>query len=141
MTKRAVELIKKWEGFRSEPYQDVAGVWTIGFGTTEGVTKDTPAISEAKAEELLRVHLAATQRYIDRNITAPLTANMNDALLSLVYNIGTGNFASSTLRRVLNRGQYMQAAIEFQRWIYAGGKPLKGLQERRYDEALLFITP
>lgn len=139
--KQAIELIKKWEGFRSAPYQDIAGVWTIGYGTTNGITKDTKPIDEAEADQLLRMHLAATQRYLDSNITAPLSENMNSALLSLIYNIGTGNFANSTLRKVLNRGQYMQAAAEFGRWIYAGGNPLKGLQQRRYDEATLFCTP
>ena len=76
---------------------------------------------------------------VDRLVKVPLTQNQFDALVSFVFNIGDGAFAASTLLRYLNKGRYQEAAVEFMRWIHAGGKRLDGLIRRRRAEQELFL--
>lgn len=148
ISQQGVDLIKHYEGFRADPYQDSVGVWTIGYGTTvypDGtkVTPDDGPVSKERAEELLldhvnKVALVGLKRYVrtfDR-----LSQHQVDALASFVYNLGTGAFADSTLLRKLNLSHFDDAANEFKRWVYAGGKVLKGLVKRRDSEAHLYRT-
>jgi lysozyme len=74
-------------------------------------------------------------------VKVPLTDNQFSAIVSLVYNIGSGQFQTSTLLRKLNRGDYDGAANEFGRWVYDNGKKLDGLVTRRENERELFLTP
>jgi len=60
--------------------------------------------------------------------------------VSFSFNVGLGNFQSSTLRSKLNRGDYEGASNEFPKWRKAGGKILKGLVKRRADERNLFLS-
>jgi len=137
-----IDLIKRFEDFRARAYQDSAGVWTIGYGTTAGAgVKVRPGmtISRAQAEEYLRDHLQQVERAVDRLVTVPLEQHEFDALVSFVYNVGGGAFAKSTLRRKLNAGDRKAAANEFLRWNKAGGKVLKGLKRRRAAERRMFL--
>ena len=88
LTPAGLALIKKYEGFSAEPYQDVAGIWSIGYGHTDGVTADTHSIDESAAEELLKDDLEAAEQDIEDNITVDLTDNQFSALCSLVFNVG-----------------------------------------------------
>lgn len=72
-------------------------------------------------------------------VKVPLTQNQYDALVSLVFNIGRGSFARSSLLKKLNAGDMTGAAQEFPRWVYAKGKKLPGLITRRNDEMELFL--
>ena len=83
--------------------------------------------------------LSIAERGVLKQTKVPLTDNQFDALCSFVFNLGSGAFQSSTLRRRLNRGDYEGAANEFPRWVFAGGRKLKGLIKRRSDERLLFL--
>jgi lysozyme len=74
-----------------------------------------------------------------RHIRVPLEDGQFNALCSFVFNLGSGALQSSTLRRKINRGDYIGAANEFPRWVYAGGRKLKGLVRRREHERLMFI--
>lgn len=71
-------------------------------------------------------------------VTVALNQNQFDALVSLTYNIGTGAFASSTLLKKLNAGDYKGAAAQFDVWNKAGGKRMQGLVNRRSTERKLF---
>lgn len=132
------DLIKQFEGFSATPYKDSAGKWTIGFGHLIKNNETFGTISQAQAEELLAKDTSGAQSTINNLVTVPLNANQRAALVSFVYNIGSGNFANSTMLRLLNSGDYAGAAKEFERWIYAGGVVNSGLVSRRAKEKRLF---
>lgn len=134
-----IEMIQFFEGFRSEAYRDSVGVWTIGYGTTRGV-KPGDTITRKEAEERMLDELDRDYSPVVRTrVTVPLTQSMFDALSCFVYNTGGTQFARSTMLRKLNSGDYEGAAEEFDRWVYADGKKLNGLVNRRRAEKELFL--
>ncbi len=120
-----------------------AGYPTIGYGH---IVKASEAesfangITEAHAEALLRADVASAQRAVLRLISVPLSDGQYDALVSFTFNLGGGALQRSTLRRKLNRGDYETVPAEFMKWVWAGGRKLKGLIKRRQAEAALFST-
>ena len=141
MGKKGIDLIKHFEGFSPTVYACPSGVPTLGFGSTHGITMDSPPITEEEGLELLMLDIAKFERAVERLITAPLNQNQFDALVSFSFNLGSGSLQNSTLRRRVNRSEYERAAEEFPRWVFAGGRKLKGLVRRRYAERELFLTP
>lgn len=137
----ALQLIKTYEGFSSEPYLCAGEVWTIGYGHTQGVTSYMQPISAVYAEELLRADIAEVEAQLKPLLSQALSSKQYSALVSFVFNVGIGNFKRSTLRKKLNASDVDGAAREFERWVYAGGKRLKGLEKRRKDERKLFTSP
>lgn len=142
----AVDLVAEFEGFRSHAYLCPAGVWTIGYGTTEasGVGLHIDAgrsVSEPHARLYLRHTLANFGEKIRPKVLAPLDLNQWAAMLSLAYNIGPKAFARSSVLRLFNAGDTQGAADAFRMWNKAGGKVLKGLKRRREAERALFLTP
>lgn len=136
---RCVDLVKRFEGFRSKPYRCPAGIATIGYGHTEGVTLSDPPITEEEAAALLHRDIQIFGAGVLRLVTVPLTQGQFDALVSFAYNVGLGNLQRSTLLRKLNAGDYAAAADEFSRWTRArGGQILAGLVRRRTAERGLF---
>jgi len=133
-------LIKSFESFRSEPYQDEGGIWTIGYGHTEGVTEDSDDITEAQAETLLCGDLQSAEDAVSRLITVDLDDNQYAALVSLTFNAGTAPLMR-TLGQKLNAGDYAGAAEQFAAWRLAGGIVSDGLVRRRAAERELFLTP
>ena len=77
---------------------------------------------------------------INTKVKKPLTQSEFDSLVSFVFNIGEGNFAKSTMLKLLNQGHFELAAQQFDRWIYAKGKPLNGLKKRRLAEKTMFLS-
>jgi len=142
-TSDCIDLICRFEGFRSRPYMCPAGVPTIGYGSTryaDGslVSLDDAAISEPAARELLASTLGQYEDAVNRYVTVDLTASQFDALVSFAYNVGANNLRTSTLLRKLNLEGYSGAAAQFERWNRSGGRVLKGLVRRRKAERLLF---
>lgn len=140
-----IDLIKDFEGFRSKPYLCAAGVATIGFGSTRyadgtKVTLQDKPITRDEAHKLLLDTLVPFENTVNKNVTVGLTQNMFDALVSFVYNVGSGNFVGSTLLKKLNKEDYHGAADQFLRWDKAGGKVLAGLTKRRKAERALFLS-
>lgn len=141
-----IDLIKRFEGCKLTAYQDIVGIYTIGFGTTAMADLGiTPAkgmtITQERAEDLLRQGVDKFAATVDALVTANVNANQFGACVSLAYNIGPTAFAKSTVLRELNAGNYDKAALSFQMWNKAGGKVVKGLINRRNDEVTLFLTP
>lgn len=132
-----VEMIKRFEGFRSEAYQDVAGVWTIGYGFTQGV-KQGDTITEDEATLRLEDELSRFAFLLESCLTHLTNQNQFDAMLSLSYNIGMGNFKASSVLSNHNRGDSVLAAQSFNLWNHAGGKVVPGLTARRAAEAALY---
>ncbi|KIS45497.1 lysozyme [Kosakonia radicincitans] len=135
-------LIKSFEGLSLEKYRDAVGKWTIGYGHLILPNENFPqALSKVEAEDLLRADLGMTERGIHRLVTVDLNQNQFDALVAFAFNVGLGNLQNSTLLRLLNQGQYQEAADQFPRWNKAGGKILAGLTRRRDAERALFMAP
>lgn len=134
---KGIELIKHFEGFKREPYLCPAGVWTIGYGTTQGITAKTKPITAQDATKLLQRDLEHFEKAVLRRVKVPLNQNQFDALVSFVYNLGESALLRSTLLRKLNAGEY-QLEAEFLRWVRANGKILAGLARRRQAESDLF---
>jgi len=141
-SRTGIDLIKKWEGVRLDAYADAVGVWTIGFGHTAmaGPPKPVPGmkITRQEAEDILIRDLVKYETAVANAITRPATQNQFDAMTSLCFNIGPGNFAKSTLVKLFNVGDMEGAANAFSSWRKAGGKVLQGLVNRRADEEALF---
>lgn len=141
-----VDLVKFYEGFRSNAYRDPGSgnqPITIGYGTTriDGIkVKLGDVITEPRANQIMKKQLdseygAAVRRYCK----VPLTQYEFDALSSLCYNIGPGNFKSSTLLRKVNSKDYIGAANRFKDWNKSKGQVMRGLTKRREKEAKLFL--
>jgi lysozyme len=133
-------LIKEYEGLRLEAYEDGAGVWTIGFGSTGNVHKgDT--ISAEQAEMRLEASLIEVEQAVSRIVKVPLTDNQFSALVCFAYNVGSGALEKSTLLKKLNEGGYDLVPSYLKSWIFAGGKVERGLVKRRAAEAALWMMP
>jgi len=137
-SQKGIDLIKKFEGFKSAPYRCPAGVWTIGYGTTQGITQKSECVTEKQAEELLRRDLIDAEATVRDLVRAPLAQHQFDALVSFVYNVGRGNFKKSTLLRLLNQQAFAAVPEQFLRFNWAAGVQLVGLTKRRKAEMLLF---
>jgi len=141
-----IELIKKYEGFRSKPYLCPAGVPTIGYGATyypggRNVTMNDDAITKERAEDLLRDMLTSYENGVNRYVKVSLSQNQFDALVSFAYNLGNGALQKSTLLKKVNLDPCdSDITNQFNRWVRAGGRVLKGLQKRRKDEAELYFS-
>ena len=96
-------------------------------------------ISKEQAERMLLNDVQRFEPEVEHLVTAPLSQNQWDALISFTYNLGAANLESSTLRRLLNAGDYAGAAEQFPRWNKAGGRVLPGLVRRRAAEQALFM--
>jgi lysozyme len=75
---------------------------------------------------------------MEKLIRVTLNQNQIDALVSLIYNIGIGNFSESSMLKFINSGEFEKAAGEFSKWRMANGKVINGLERRRGQEAALF---
>ena len=145
VSKQGMDLIKEFEGFRAKPYLCSAGVPTIGYGSTryadgDGVSLRDPIISESQAEELFRTTLASYEAGVSKAVKVVVEQYEFDALVSLCYNIGVGNFTSSTLVRLLNDGEApIDVAAQFLRWNRANSRVIPGLTARRERERALFL--
>ena len=137
LSQEGLELIKRWEGLRTNAYKCPAGVWTIGYGHTKSV-KPGMMISHMEAERLLLEDVKVYQGAVRRLVRVPLTQGQFDALVSFAFNCGVSALQRSNLLKYLNQGRYNTAKLEFGRWVYANKKKLSGLVNRRKDEVKLF---
>ena len=141
LTDDGLVLIKRFEGFAPEVYVCPGGWPTIGYGHVVGDDEQdrfADGIDEATAEELLRLDVETAERAVLRLIRVPLEDGQFDALCSFAFNLGAGALQRSTLRRKVNREEHEAVPAEFQRWVWAGGRRLKGLVRRREAEAALY---
>lgn len=136
-----LHLTESFEGCRLVAYQDVKGIWTIGFGHTGVEVFPGMTITQAQAEAFLARDIIWAANFVNRNVTAQLTQHQFDAVVDLTFNIGVGNFLHSTLLKLINAGLPVQAALQFARWSLARGKVIAGLARRRQAEQALFNQP
>jgi lysozyme len=138
-SKNALALIKQFEGCKLEAYQDPRGIWTIGYGSTGPGIVEGLTISQATAEGMLLGHIREVGLSLTDLIGNALNQNQFDAVTCFVYNVGIGNFKTSTMCKYIRNGLLDQAAGEFKKWNKAGGVVLPGLVARREAEYELFI--
>ena len=139
---KGLELIARFEGFRAYPYNDVANHATIGYGhllhhgpvTKSDMAKYPKGLSRDEALALLRKDIARFEQAVRKTVKVKLSQNQFDALVSFSFNVGTGALASSTLVRLLNKGDYGCVPGELLKWVNAGGRRVEGLVRRRRVE-------
>lgn len=138
ITQDGIDLIKRFEGFSSTVYICPAGYPTIGYGHLVRSGESVNEISETEAEELLRKDVESAERAVIRLVKVPLTDGQFDALVSFTFNLGAGAFQRLTLRRKVNRQAHSEVPAQLMRWVWAGGRKLKGLEKRRELEACVY---
>jgi len=139
-SKNGLALTESFEGCALIPYQDVAGVWTDGYGNTRNVVPGQ-AITQAQAEADLLRNVADAVAAVNRLVHIAMSQDEFDSLVDFTFNLGVGNFAGSTLLKLLNARDIEGAANEFAKWSKAGGNVVAGLLRRRLAERALFVTP
>ena len=143
-TRAAIDLIKRFEGFRAKAAELPGERWTIGYGHTKSA-RPGAVISEADADALLIYDVAAVTAAINQWVFSPLNQNQFDALTAFVFNIGLPNFRRSSVLRRLNEGSYLQAACAMEMWRTADFEGerivIDALVRRRSAEMALFLTP
>ncbi|EPF6160759.1 lysozyme [Citrobacter sedlakii] len=122
------------EGVRYKPYRDVVGIWTVCYGHTGNDIMIGKTYIESECKALLNKDLNTVARQINPYIKVPIPETTRGALYSFVYNVGAGNFKTSTLLHKINQGDIKGACEQLRRWTYAGGKQWKGLITRREIE-------
>lgn len=138
----AAALIADLEGFRESAYQDQAGVWTIGYGTTRidgRKVQEGDVITRERAMQVLQAQILDFARQVDELVPKSIGQVAFDALVSFAYNVGISAFEKSTLLRFVVAGDVVAAADQFRRWSYAGGQVCEGLHKRRAIERALFV--
>lgn len=136
-SKTAEQVASRFEGCRLKAYQDLGGVWTIGFGHTLNVCEGM-TITLAQAYKFLEDDLNTAAYFVNKLVTVQLTQGEFDALTDFVFNLGPINFQRSTLHELINKRQFQAAAKEFEKWDHVGGKVVAGLLSRRKAEEELF---
>jgi lysozyme len=137
-SQQGMNLTEGFEACRLIAYQDIRGIWTIGWGHTGPEVCEGLTWTQEQADAQL---LADLQRFVDdinNEVNVPLTQGEFDALVDFTFNDGNGAFMGSTLLRLLNAGDYDGAAAQFPSWDHAAGVVVAGLLRRRQAEVALF---
>jgi len=139
-------FITKHEGLRLKPYLCPAKIPTIGYGNTyyadgKRVTLLDKDITKQQAFDMFKEIANRFAKRVDTLVTSNINQNQFNALVSFAYNVGTGNFSSSTLLKKVNKNPNdLTIKNEFLKWNKAGGKVLNGLTNRRNEEADLYFS-
>jgi lysozyme len=127
----ACDFIKQHEGLRFAPYRDSGGVLTVGWGHTGADVKDGIAWDQDQCEKAF----SGLRKVLPKALSDQQMA----AILSFTFNLGLGAFKGSTLLKLIEQEDWIDAAKEFIRWDHVGTEEVKGLLIRRFDEAALFL--
>ncbi len=136
----AAQFVKAHEGCKLTAYKDLGGIWTCGWGATGPDIHEGTVWSQEAADARLLSDLANAQAGVRRQMKVAIALNQEAALVSFVFNLGESRLKDSTLLHLLNQGDELGAAEQFPRWSNAGGRKIKGLLKRRFEEAALFLT-
>ena len=156
LSDKALKMIKHHEGVRQKPYRCPAKLWTVGVGHVlypeQGKMKieerdgfplkdaDNRTFSMDEVDGILKSDLQRFERGVLSLCPVSLTQGNFDGLVSFSFNVGLGTLQRSTLRQKVLRGDMEGAADELLKYCKAGGKVLKGLENRRKDERALFLS-
>lgn len=135
---KGIELIKKFEGCKLYAYRDSVGIATIGYGRTKGV-KMGMSITQSQAEHFLKEDIEPIEKELNK-LNINFKQNQFDGLVSWIYNLGVGNFNSSTMKKyIVARKNDIEITDQMVKWYNAGGKPLLGLKRRRVAECNMWL--
>ena len=135
---KGFKLIKEFEGCKLYAYRCPAGVLTIGYGHTKGV-KAGMAITQDMANKYLQEDVKFAENALNK-MGIKFSQNEFDALVSWLFNLGEGNFNTSTLKKkIIAKAPAYEITDQIIKWIKAGGKVQTGLQKRRIAEANMYI--
>lgn len=138
ISQKGIDLIKKFEGCKLYAYRDSVGVATIGYGHIKGV-KMGMSITQQQAETFLKDDIKPVETFLN-GMGINYTQGQFDALTSWIFNLGQGNFKSSTMYKyIVARKSDLEITDQMVKWHNAGGKSLIGLKKRRCDEANMFL--
>ena len=137
-SKQGLALTEGFESCRLTAYQDIKGIWTIGFGHVGPEVVKGYTMTQNQADSQLVLDLTKAEHAVNTLVTVPLTQGQYDSLVDFCYNCGIGAFSGSTMLKLLNAGQYDDAANEFQKWSHASGVVVAGLLRRRVAEEAEF---
>ena len=139
-SQQGIEQLKTFEGFRSMPYLDTAGKWTVGYGhlmvSGDGLVQGS-LITMGQATTLLTQDVGTAERCIN-DTGIDVTQNEFDALVSFTYNLGVGSLQRSTLLKLIKAGNKPAAALEFPKWSIVAGGHSDSILKRRLKEQACF---
>lgn len=127
------KLTESFEGFSFSSYKDSAGIWTNGWGNTHGVIPYS-VITYNQAVKDFERNLQNSVNDVNMLVKVNLNQQEFDALVDFDFNLGRGNLSKSTLLKLLNQGNYKEAANQFELWDKCNGKVVSGLLKRRISE-------
>ena len=135
-----ISLIKEFEGCKLTAYKCPAGVWTISYGSTTNV-KEGQKISQQYADALLRqdANKVLDEAMHESPRLRNETPGRQAAVADFIYNLGIGNYRKSTLKRMIDAGDFNEAKHSIMKWnkarINGELRELPGLTRRRQSEA------
>lgn len=133
-----IALVGAWEGKSNDPYKDIVGVWTVCYGETRVQMR---RYTDAECKDMKATALAGfAEPVLKRNPELRGHDNQLAAAVSLSYNIGSAAYARSTVARRFSEGRWVEACNAFLLWNRAGGRVVRGLDNRRRDERRLCLT-
>ncbi len=141
----ALPIIKNFEKFSAKAYPDPPGSGKFSIAWGHQIQPGEPydqnsEIGRDEGDQLLRTDAGAAYACVTSHVSVDLTPNQTAALISFCYNVGCGAFASSSMLRDINAGDFESAALQFPAWIHAGGQVSATLVDRRRQEQELFNT-
>jgi lysozyme len=128
-----------WEGFESNPYKDIGGVWTDGFGNTNQVVPNK-VLTVPQALDRLNKNVNEFEATVNRCITQPTTQGQYDAFVKFSFNVGSNAFCKSTLVKKFNSGDSAGACNELSKWVFVKGRRVQGLVNRREAERSMCLS-
>lgn len=142
-SQKGIDFIIAHEGVRYKMYRDVAGLPTIGIGHLIKNGEDwlmTATLTDAQVKDLLRQDLNGTEIGVKSNVHVNLNQNQFDALVSLLFNIGSGNFSNSSVKRSINNnGSREEIETNWKKWKFAGGNEIQFLNTIRANEIKMYF--
>lgn len=129
----ATPFIAKWEGLKTEAYRDIVGIPTVCYGETRGVSM-TDRYTKEECFQMLEKAVGEYYQGLQPFMTNPdIPVSVQASMLELAYNVGISAVGRSTMMRLANQGKYVEACNELGKWVKAGGRTVKGLENRRAD--------
>lgn len=143
VTASLISFVALWEGDERVAYADklAYGVPTVCNGHTGPDVRVGDVWTKSQCDAVLIGNLEKHGQGLLACVTVPINQNQFDALSSWTFNVGVGAACSSTLVRLLNQGQYINACNQLPRWNRAGGREVRGLTNRRNAEKAICLTP